>query len=91
MATVADTVPQLVELLAHTARVEGGRRLQVTDEAGFRARTIHDLAWTQTFSPDPAAVEAARWLIWEASQELGCPSASIQELYAARSLSLIHI
>jgi fructose/tagatose bisphosphate aldolase len=84
MATVADTVPQLLALLERTARVEGGR-LHVTDEAGFRARTIHDLAWTQTFSPDPATVEAARWLIWEASQELGCPSASIQELYAARS------
>ncbi len=83
MATVADTVPQLLELLARTARVEGGR-LHITDEAGFRARTIHELAWTQTFSPDPATVEAARWLIWEASQELGCPSASIQDLYTAR-------
>jgi len=59
--------------------------LLVTDEAGFRARTIYDLAWTHTFSQDPATVEAARWLIWEASQELGAPSASIQELYAARA------
>jgi fructose/tagatose bisphosphate aldolase len=84
MATVAETVPQLVALLEGTARVEGGR-LRVTDEPAFRARTIHDLAWTQTFSQDPATVEAARWLIWEASQELGAPSASIQELYVARS------
>jgi fructose/tagatose bisphosphate aldolase len=84
MATVADTIPQLLGLLEGTARVEGGRLL-VTDEAVFRARTIEDLAWTQTFSQDPATVEAARWLIWEASQELGAPSASIQELYAARS------
>jgi fructose/tagatose bisphosphate aldolase len=84
MATVADTIPQLIGLLEGTARVEGGRLL-VTDEAVFRARTIEDLAWTQTFSQDPATVEAARWLIWEASQELGAPSASIQELYAARS------
>jgi len=84
MATVADTIPQLIGLLEGTARVEGGRLL-VTDEAAFRARTIEDLAWTQTFSQDPATVEAARWLIWEASQELGAPSASIQDLYAARS------
>jgi len=84
MATVADSIPEFLGLLEGTARVEGGR-LHVTDEPGFRARTIHDLAWTQTFSPDPATVEAARWLIWEASQELGCPSASIHELYAARS------
>jgi len=84
MATVADTIPQLIGLLEGNARVEGGGLL-VTDEATFRARTIEDLAWTQTFSQDPATVEAARWLIWEASQELGAPSASIQELYAARS------
>ena len=84
MATVAETVPGLVALLEGAARLEGGR-LGVTDVAAFRARTVHDLAWTQTFSKDPATVEAARWLIWEASQELGAPSASIHELYAARS------
>ncbi|HEX7398848.1 MAG TPA: hypothetical protein VF302_03705, partial [Candidatus Limnocylindrales bacterium] len=84
MATVAETVPQVVALLGEAARLEGGRLL-VTDEVAFRARTIHDLAWTQTFSTDPATVEAARWMIWEASQELGAPSASIHELYAARS------
>ena len=84
MATVAENIPQLLGLIEGTARFEGGR-LRVTDEAAFRARTVHDLAWTQTFSQDPATVEAARWLIWEASQELGAPSASIQDLYAARS------
>ena len=83
MATVAETVSQLAALLDGSARLEGGRLL-VTDQAAFRARTIHDLAWTQTFSQDPATVEAARWLIWEASQELGAPSASIQDLYTAR-------
>jgi fructose/tagatose bisphosphate aldolase len=83
MATVAETVSQLAALLDGSARLEGGRLL-VTDQAAFRSRTIHDLAWTQTFSQDPATVEAARWLIWEASQELGAPSASIQDLYTAR-------
>jgi fructose/tagatose bisphosphate aldolase len=84
MANVAETIPQLIGLLEGTARVQDGR-LSVTDEAAFRARSVHDLAWTQTFSSDPATVEAARWLIWEASQELGAPSASIHELYVARS------
>jgi len=84
MATVAENIPQLLGLIEGTARLEGGR-LRITDEAAFRARTVHDLAWTQTFSTDAATVEAARWLILEASQELGSPSASIHELYAARS------
>ncbi len=84
MATVATSVPELIALLGATARLEADR-VVVTDEAAFRARTIEDLAWTQTFSGDEATVEAARWIIWEASQALGARSASIQELYAARA------
>ncbi|HSW42256.1 MAG TPA: class II fructose-bisphosphate aldolase [Patescibacteria group bacterium] len=84
MATVAASVPELLALLDGTARIEGDRVI-VTDEGAFRARTIEDLAWTQTFSEDAATVEAARWIIWEASQALGARSASIQDLYAARA------
>jgi len=84
MATVAASIPELVALLDRTARVEGDR-LVVTDEAAFRGQAIEDLAWTQTFSDDAATVEAARWIIWEASQALGARSASIQDLYAARA------
>jgi fructose/tagatose bisphosphate aldolase len=84
MATVAASIPELIALLDGSARIEGDR-VVVTDEATFRARTIEDLAWTQTFSEDAATVEAARWIIWEASQSLGARSASIQELYAARA------
>jgi len=83
MATIAASLPELIALLEGTARIEGAR-LVIADEAAFRARTVGDLAWTQTFSADEATVEAARWIIWEASQELGAPSASIQELYVAR-------
>ncbi len=67
-----------------SAHVEG-ERLVIDDETSFRADAIRDLAWTATFSEDEATVEAARWLVWEASQELGARSASIQALYAARS------
>jgi len=84
MATVAASIPELIALLDGTARIEGDR-VVVTDEAAFRGRTVEDLAWTQTFSEDAATVEAARWIIWEASQVLGARSASIQELYAARA------
>jgi hypothetical protein len=84
MATVATSIPELLTLLDGTARIEGDR-VVITDEAAFRARTVEDLAWTQTFAEDEATVEAARWIIWEASQALGTRSASIQELYAARA------
>jgi hypothetical protein len=84
MATVATSIPELLALLDGTARIEAGR-VVVTDEATFRSRTIADLAWTQTFSEDAATVEAARWIIWEASQALGARSASIQDLYSARA------
>jgi fructose/tagatose bisphosphate aldolase len=74
------------DLLAHIdgiARIEGGR-LVIDDEARFRAEGIRDLAWTAGLSTDEGAVDAARWIVWEASQALGAHSASIQELYAAR-------
>jgi fructose/tagatose bisphosphate aldolase len=84
MPTVAASIAELLRLLDGTARIDGDR-VVVTDEAAFRARTIEDLAWTQTFSEDEATVEAARWVIWEASQALGARSVSIQDLYAARA------
>ena len=40
--------------------------------------------WTATFSEQTDVVDAARWIIWEASQQLGVASASIYELYMAR-------
>jgi fructose/tagatose bisphosphate aldolase len=56
----------------------------IEDEARLRAEGTPDLAWTAAFSEDEPTVEAARWLVWEASQAMGAMSASIQELYAAR-------
>ncbi|HYN48525.1 MAG TPA: hypothetical protein VER83_06630, partial [Candidatus Nanopelagicales bacterium] len=84
MPTVAASIPELIALLHGTARMLGDH-VVVTDEAAFRARTVEDLAWTQTFSEDAATVEAARWIIWEASHALGARSASIQDFYAARA------
>jgi hypothetical protein len=57
--------------------------LEVADEAAFRGDLTDDLAYAAVFAA-PDVREAARWVLWSASQALGCPSASIHELYAAR-------
>ena len=84
MPHVATSLADLLATLAGAAHVEGGR-LVIDDEAVFRSRTIHDLAWTAAFTEDEPTAEATRWLVWEASQALGAVSASIQGLYMARS------
>lgn len=84
MTTVAASVAELLDLLHGLARVESDR-VVILDEAGFRARGTRTLAWTATFSEDSAAVEAARWIVWEAGQALDVRSASIHDLYAARA------
>ncbi|MFV2062547.1 MAG: class II fructose-bisphosphate aldolase [Chloroflexota bacterium] len=80
---IAASPGELLSYLIGIARTDGGR-LVVEDETAFRGSGIRDVAWTATFSEDEGAVDAARWIVWEASQELGCPSASIHELYMAR-------
>ncbi|HTS14750.1 MAG TPA: class II fructose-bisphosphate aldolase [Candidatus Sulfotelmatobacter sp.] len=80
---VAASVAELLERLRGSLRVADGQ-VVVYDPAALRSTGIRDLAWSATFSADPATVEAARWLIWEASLAVGAPSASIHELYMAR-------
>jgi hypothetical protein len=83
MPYVATSPADLLQHLAGIAHLDGDR-LVVDDEARFRSESAADLAWTASFSGDDGAVEAARWLAWEASQVLGARSASIHELYLAR-------
>ena len=83
MPTVAASVAQLTELLTGAAHLAGDR-LAIDDATAFRDRVIRDIAWTAAFSEDAETVDVARWLVWEASQELGARSASIQDLYTAR-------
>lgn len=80
---VAQTPSELIGYLSGIAHVDGDR-LVIDDEAAFRDAGIRDVVWTATFTEDPTTQEAARWVVWEASQELGCPSASIHDLYMAR-------
>lgn len=83
MTHVAASAAELLSRLEGTAHLEGDR-IVIDDEPRFRDAGVRDIAWTATFSTSDSAVEAARWLTWEASQELGARSASIQELYMAR-------
>jgi len=73
----------LVASLDGIARIQGSR-LVVDDEARLRSELIDRLVDDAVFNPDEALRDAARWLIWSASQSLGCGSASIHELYMAR-------
>jgi len=58
--------------------------LSVADPTAFRGPLTDRLVRDAVFHADPAFRDACRWLIWAASQELGCGSASIQDLYTAR-------
>ena len=80
---VAASVTELIHELQGALSVVDGQ-VHIDDEAAFRSRGIRALAWAATFSADPATVDAARWMVWEASRLLHAPSASIHELYMAR-------
>jgi fructose/tagatose bisphosphate aldolase len=60
---------------------EGG--LEVADEGRLRGEIADELAFAAVFGSDELR-DAARWVIWSASQAIGCGSASIHELYRAR-------
>ncbi|HEY4228396.1 MAG TPA: hypothetical protein VGM49_08650, partial [Candidatus Limnocylindrales bacterium] len=74
MPHVAETPADLIAQLTGAAHLAGGG-LVIDDEARFRADVAADLAWTAAFTSDDPTAEAARWIIWEASQALGARSA----------------
>jgi len=82
----AMTAASLEEMRAElaTAATIGPDGLLVTQPAAFRGPLTDRLVRDAVFHADPAFRDAQRWVIWAASQALGCGSASIQELYAAR-------
>jgi len=84
MPHVATSVADLVAHLSGTAHVQDDT-LVIDDAPRFRSEAAADLAWTAAFATDDATAEAARWLVWAGAQALGVLSASIQELYMARS------
>src|SRR3954454_2745240 len=89
-AIVAGSVDELLDALRGIVRVDG-ERLVVEDEGALRETGCRTLAWTATFSPeDSEQTAAARWIVWEAAQELGARSASIDALYRARGRGDVH-
>ena len=81
MSIATDT--DLRDRLAGVAEI-GPSGLTVRDEATLRGPLMDDLAFEAVFNEDIGLRDAARWVIWSASQALGCGSASIHELYRAR-------
>jgi fructose-bisphosphate aldolase class II len=84
MPHVASSANDLLARLDGIARLDG-EKLAIIDEKRLRDTGIRDLAWTAAFGEDEAAVQAAQWIVWEASQALGAQSASIHDLYLARA------
>ncbi|HVQ22644.1 MAG TPA: class II fructose-bisphosphate aldolase, partial [Candidatus Saccharimonadia bacterium] len=81
--TVAPTIGALLTTISPSVSVAGDA-LSIDDEAALRANGVRDLVWTATFTDDERIRDAARWIVAEAASQLGCGSASIHELYAAR-------
>src|SRR5688572_8692902 len=63
--------------------LERDGRAHVTDQEGLRKEGIDLLVRDAVFG-DAATQAQARYLVWQASQELGALTASIQGLYEAR-------
>jgi len=87
--TPAGSVTDLMAALDGIARIENGR-LVIEDEQSFRNEGVRATVWSATFSTERDVIDAARWIIWEASQTLGARSASIHDLYMARGRGEIH-
>jgi len=64
--------------------VIGADGVDLLDERRFREELLDELAFDAVFHADARVREATRWVIWSASQAIGCGSASIHELYVAR-------
>jgi fructose-bisphosphate aldolase, class II len=73
----------LLQRIEGVARVDGDG-LEVIDEDRLRDEVVDGLVFEAVFNADADIRDAARWMIWAASQELGCGSTSIHELYLAR-------
>ena len=67
--SIAPSAAGLLRSLEGVLHVDGDR-LVIDDERALRDRGVRDLAWTSAFGEDEGAVTAARWIVWEAAQEL---------------------
>ncbi len=64
--------------------IEKGK-LKIINKEAFKGQLTDGLAWNAVFNKTSRLRDMARWVIWEASQTLGCPSSSIHDLYMERA------
>ena len=76
------TAREVVESLSGVVDLSGSQ-LKVLDEQRLRSEAVDRLVYSAVFGNDEVKA-AARWLIWEAGQQLEVMPASIQGLYEAR-------
>ena len=79
---MSDQVQQVVAHFGGAVKV-AGNKVTVADAAKLRTDATDKLAWDAVFGDDETR-DAARWLLWELGQAMGCRPASIQGLYRAR-------
>jgi fructose/tagatose bisphosphate aldolase len=79
----AASIAQLLRALEGSVHLEADG-LVIDDESSFRREGVRNAVWSATFSEEREVIDAARWIIWQASQQLGSPSWSIHDLYIAR-------
>ena len=79
---MSDNIQQVVAHFSGAVKVTGNK-VTVTDPAKLRTEATDRLVWDAVFG-DEETRDAARWLLWELGQAMGCRPASIQGLYMAR-------
>lgn len=78
-----NTINDVNSTLSGSAKFDNGR-LTVTNEDGLR-QAIETVVKNAVFNADEGVRNTARSIVWEASKQLGCPSASIHDYYMARA------
>jgi len=74
-------VDELVDQLRPVAELRNGS-IAIHDESAFREKLIDRLVYSAVFGSETVK-PAARWVIWQAGQELGTLPASIHDFYIA--------
>jgi fructose/tagatose bisphosphate aldolase len=75
-----ETVTDLLDQTSDCLRLDG--ETLIIDDARFRAEAVDRLAYSAVFG-DQDVRDVARWVIWQAGQELGAYPASIHDYYLA--------
>lgn len=75
------SISELLDALKPTLRLDNGS-VAVSDARAFREGQLDRLAYSAVFGSDDVNA-AARWIIWQAGQELGAYPASINDYYLA--------